>query len=186
MNAVTRIDQQTTKSVTQWREWSLPDKLNDLVNRRSSLSDMPVIGPKSASELRRFAEHPLPPIARKDQIEVMLAKLSVALPKAQASEAEVNERLDLYWQALKHHALVDLHQAFGDLLRTCRFFPTIAEIEAAVKPIAGRRLSRVTQARLLLLKHDREWTPPIADDDLADPVAVKALLANLGTEANAA
>lgn len=179
MNAISRIDPQTTKSVTQWREWSLPDKLNGLVSRGSSFDHMPVIGPKSAAELRRFIEHSAPPLVQRNQVDTMLAKLSIALPKSQSSEAEAIERLDLYWQALKHHALVDLHQAFGELLRTCRFFPTIAEIEAAVKPIAGRRTSRIVQARMLLLKHDREWKAPILDDELEDPAAVAAFLSEV-------
>lgn len=144
---------------------------------------MPVIGPKSAGELREFIAAPLPPTARRDQVETMLAKLSVALPKSQSSEAEIRERLELYWTALKHHALVDLHQAFGELLRSCRFFPTIAEIEAVIAPIRGRRCGRIAQARLLVLKHEHEWKAPIPDEDKADPEAVKALLATIGATA---
>ena len=143
------------------------------------MKHMPVIGPKTACQLREYANQPEPPLVRRDQVEVMLAKLSMALPKAQSSEAETTERLDIYWQALKHHALPDLHQGFAALLRKCRFFPTIAEIEEVLEPIRGQRLGRTAQARLLVLKHEREWSPPLDEADMADPDAVKALLSEL-------
>lgn len=179
MNAVTTIDQSAKRSVTQWLELSLPDKLSALLDEGSSMKDMPVIGPKTAGQLREYIDQPEPPSIRRDQVEVMLAKLSMALPKAQASEAETAERLDIYWQALQHHAVPDLHQAFALLLRKCRFFPTIAEIEEVVNPIRFKRIGRMAQARLLVLKHEHEWTPPLDETDRADPEEVKALLSNL-------
>lgn len=157
MNAVTSINPQTTKSVTQWREPSLPDKLDALVDRKLSLSELPVVGPVSANELRAYVAACVPPRPQLGQIETMLAKLSLALPKAKVSQAEADERLDIYWQALRHHALPDLQQVFGVLVRTCQFFPTVAEIEAALRPIRAKRRSRLTRAELLIFKHEREW-----------------------------
>lgn len=158
MGTIAKIDPQTT-SVTRWSEPSLPDKLSAVVDMGLNLSEMPVVGPISAGHLRTYIEASTPPAPQIGQIETMLAKLSIALPKKQVSDQEANERLDLYWQALRAHALPDLQQAFMVLLRTCRFFPTIAEIEDAVKAIRGPRARRLSAARLLLLKHEREWKP---------------------------
>lgn len=137
----------------------MPDKLNALVEQGLSLSEMPTVGPVSAGHLQAYVDASVPPAPQLGQIETMIGKLSIALPKREMSDEEANERLDLYWQALKGHALPDLQQAFMSLLRTCKFFPTIAEIEAAVAPIRGRRTRRLVAARLLLLKHEREWQP---------------------------
>lgn len=103
-----------------------------------------------------------------DQVETMLAKLSLALPKAKASDIEVDERLNIYWAELKGHALPDLQRAYSVLLQTCTFFPTIAEIEAAVAPIRAKRMARANRADMLIMKHEREWSPPVADDDAVD------------------
>lgn len=179
MNAIAPVNQQTTKSVIQWSEQSLPDKLSALLDEGLSLKHMPVIGPKTAGQLREYIAQPEPPLVSEGQVENMIGKLSMALPKAQVSDAEAKERLAIYWQALKHHALADLHQAFAILLRKCRFFPTIAEIEEVVNPIRYKRIGRMAQARLLVLKHEHEWSPPLDESDRADPVEVKALLSNL-------
>lgn len=91
----------------------------------------------------------------------MLGRLSLALPKAHMSDAEAKARVDLYWRALSRHALVDLREAFDVILRTCRFFPTIMQIEEAIAPIRARRMARVNRATMLILKHEREWRPPL-------------------------
>lgn len=121
---------------------------------------MPAVGPISAGHLRTYIAECVPPLPCVDQIEAMIGKLSIAMPKAAMSDAEANERTEIYCQALKDYALPDLQQVFKVLLRTCRFFPTIAEIETAIAPIRGRRTRRIVAARMLLLKHDREWKPP--------------------------
>jgi len=181
MNAVTSINPQTTKSVTQWREPSLPAKLNDLLDQRLTLADMPVIGPKSAAAFREYVADCVPPSPRIDQVENMLGKLSIVMPKAQASEAEASKRLDIYWQALRSHALPDLQAVFAVLLRTCKFFPSIAEIEYAIKPIRAKRMARVNRAEMLVMKHEREWSP--APAELADQRDVAALLDGIGKAA---
>lgn len=138
----------------------MPDKLSELLGRALTLSEMPVVGPVSADALREYVAQSAPPCPDVDQVGTMLTKLSLAMPKAHTSEIEAKERLDIYWQALRTYALPDLQQAFTVLLRTCRFFPTIAEIEAAVAPIRARRLARVNRADLLIMKHEREWREP--------------------------
>lgn len=177
MNAISTIDPQTTKSATLWREPSLPDRLNALLDQRLPLADMPVIGPKSTEALRAYVASCTPPLPRLDQVENMLTKLSIVMAKAQASEAEASQRLDIYWQALRHHALPDLQAVFIVLLRTCKFFPSIAEIEDAIAPIRAKRMARVNRAGMLILKHEREWSEPIAD--MADAEQVAAVVASV-------
>lgn len=146
----------------------MPDKLSELVERKMTLSDMPVIGPVSADHLRAFVAASTPPAPEIEQVETMLAKLSLALPKAKASDIEADERINIYWAELKTYALPDLQRAFSVLLRICTFFPTIAEIEAAVAPIRAKRMARANRADMLIMKHEREWQPPLADDNAVD------------------
>lgn len=121
---------------------------------------MPVVGPVSAQHLRSFVAASAPPLPEIDQVETMLAKLSLALPKAKASDVEADERLNIYWAELKSYALPDLQRAYSVLLQNCTFFPTIAEIEAAVAPIRAKRMARVNRADMLIMKHEREWKEP--------------------------
>lgn len=177
MNEITHIARPTTKSVTRWSEPSLSDKLSALLDHPMTLAQMPVIGEKSASALRAYIAALTPPTAQMQDIENMLGKLSLALPKAQFSEAEASQRMDLYWQALRHHASPDLHAAFGSILRTCKFFPTISEIEDAIRPHRAKRISRQNRAEMLVMKHEREWLPPATD--LADEREVAAVLSSV-------
>lgn len=142
-----------------------------------TFAQMPVIGEKSANALREYVDSLSPPIAQVQDIENMLGKLSIAMPKAAMSEAEAAARLELYWQSLRHHALPDLHAAFGAILRTCKFFPTISEIEDAIRPVRARRIAKQNRAEMLIMKHEREWSPPVTD--LADEAEVIALLAGI-------
>lgn len=138
----------------------MPEKLNALVLNGERHSDLPVVGPKSAQALRDFLDSPEPPTAEQKQIEGMLVKLAIALPKAQSSEAEAHARLDIYWQALRDIPLTDLHYAFSKLVQQAKFFPTVKEIlDAAAYPAAARSY-RKGRARTLLLKHEREWKAP--------------------------
>ncbi|MEO7469813.1 MAG: hypothetical protein ABIV36_22620 [Sphingobium limneticum] len=125
-----------------------------------SLSEMPVVGPVTAQHLRHFVSASVPPSPEIEQVETMLAKLSVALPKAKSSDIEADERIDIYWTVLKGYALPDLQAAYRVLLLTCEFFPTIAEIEAAVAPIRAKRMARANRADMLIMKHEQEWRPP--------------------------
>ncbi len=58
----------------QWSEQSLPAKLDELLMG----SDLPTIGPKSAETLQQFVDAPRPPMPDREQVEVMIAKLSLA------------------------------------------------------------------------------------------------------------
>jgi len=149
---------------------SLDAKLSDLVLS----SDSPVVGPKSASALRAFASEPEPPLAERDQVDVMIGKLAMATAQPKVSDAEAGERLNLYWRALGDIPLIDLRQAFDHLLRTATFLPTPAEVRKAALGYAGKRLYAKSRARYLAWKHDVEWRP---EGETVNPEELRALLA---------
>lgn len=178
MNEIAHRPPQTTKSAIRWSEPSLDAKLSALLDRPMTLAQMPVIGEKSANSLRAYIAGLTPPSAQINDIENMLGKLSLAMPKAHLSDAESAQRMDLYWQALRHHALPDLHAAFGVVLRSCKFFPTISEIEDAIRPVRSRRIAKQNRAEMLVMKHEREWIAPATD--LVDDGTVAQLIAGIG------
>ncbi|WP_198136626.1 hypothetical protein [Novosphingobium aromaticivorans] len=151
----------------------MPDKLNALVMS----SDNPIVGPKTATQLRAFAAEPEPETATKDQVEVMIGKLAMATAQAKVSEAEASARLELYWLALSDIPVCDLRAAFVDLVRTSKFLPTPAEVRtAALLPGARRRYAK-SRARHLAWLHDREWRAPI---EAIRPDELEALKAEAG------
>jgi hypothetical protein len=96
----------------------------------------------------------------REQVEVMIAKLSLATANQKRSVDEEAERLELYWLTLRIYPLVDLRSAFLKLLRTCKFMPTPAEIDTVVQEEGYERRRRVNRAKHLLMIHYREYTPP--------------------------
>lgn len=138
-------------------------------------SDSPVIGPKSATALRIFAAEPEPPLAERDQVDVMISKLAMATAQPKVSAAEAGERLNLYWRALGDIPLEDLRHAFDHLLRSATFLPTPAEVRKAAMQHTGKRLYAKSRARFLVWKHETEWAPPTGDT--VAPEELRALLA---------
>lgn len=104
-----------------------------------------------------------------EQVNSMVTRLANMMPSPRlsddADEADrmAVERMATYRRALASHALPDLHAAFDQILRKCRFFPTIAEMEAIIAPIRAKRTARASRAQSLIMKHEREWSPPAAD-----------------------
>ena len=141
---------------TQWLEPSLPAKLDELLLS----SDLPTIGPKSAEILQQFVDAARPPMPEREQVEVMIAKLSLATANQKRSVDEEAERLELYWLTLRIYPLVDLRSAFLKLLRTCKFMPTPAEIDSVVQDEGYERRRRINRAKHLLMIHYREYTEP--------------------------
>ncbi len=141
---------------TQWSEPFLPAKLDELLMG----SDIPTIGPKSAEILQQFVDAPRPPMPEREQVEVMIAKLSLATATQKRSVDEEAERLELYWMTLRIYPLVDLRSAFLKLLRTCKFMPTPAEIDSVVQDEGYARRRRINRAIVLLQIHKRDYIPP--------------------------
>lgn len=106
----------------------------------------------------------------------MIGKLAMATAQAKVSDAEAEERVAMYWLALRDLPVADLRVAFLDLLRTATFLPTPAEVRtAALKAGALRRYAK-SRARHLVWKHEQEWKPA---DDVVPPEELRALLAGV-------
>ena len=134
----------------------MPAKLDELLLS----SDLPTIGPKSAEILQQFVDAARPPMPEREQVEVMIAKLSLATANQKRSVDEEAERLELYWLTLRIYPLVDLRSAFLKLLRTCKFMPTPAEIDSVVQDEGYERRRRINRAKHLLMIHYREYIEP--------------------------
>lgn len=138
-------------------------------------SDAPVVGPVSAKALREFSELPEPPQASRDQIETMIGKLAIATAQPKVSQAEADERVELYWLALRDLPVDDLRTGFLDLVRTATFLPTPAEVRKAAINAGSVRRHAKSRARYLAWLHDRDWRP--APDGFVDAADVRALIA---------
>lgn len=164
MNAQTAITTQTEGQLIRWCEPGLPSKLSTLLDQKLTFTDLPVIGPVSAQALRDYVAACVPPVATPVQINRMITRVANMMPSPRGmTDDESDERMATIRHALRHHALPDLHAVFDAILRTCRFFPTIAEIEALIAPIRARRMARVNRAELLVMKHERQWSAPVTD-----------------------
>ena len=154
----------------------MSDKLNALLQS----GDSPVIGPNSVGALEAFlAAQPALDMPTEERIDTMIARLAMATKERRQSVAESRERLALYWRTLRELPLVDLMRAFDDLLRTCTFMPTPAEVYAAANSYRRQREFKASRARHLIAKHNREWAPPLADEDRASPEDIAAIKASL-------
>ena len=145
----------------------MPAKLDALLMS----SDEPTIGPKSAEILQNFLDAPRPPMPEREQVDVMIAKLSLATANQKRSVDEEAERLELYWMTLRIYPLIDLRSAFLKLLRTCKFMPTPAEIDSVVQAEGSERRRKRVRASYLLQIHKRDYVPPqeyVTAEELAE------------------
>jgi hypothetical protein len=134
-------------------------------------NDEPTIGPKSAEILQNFLDGPRPPMPEREQVDVMIAKLSLATANQKRSVDEESERLELYWMTLRIYPLIDLRSAFLKLLRTCKFMPTPAEIDSVVQAEGSERRRKRVRASYLLQIHKRDYVPPqeyVTAEELAE------------------
>jgi hypothetical protein len=162
-----QIVQAPQSQPTQWSEPLLPAKLDALLMSH----DEPTIGPKSAEILQKFLDSPRPPMPEREQVDVMIAKLSLATANQKRSVDEEAERLELYWMTLRIYPLIDLRSGFLKLLRTCKFMPTPAEIDSVVQAEGSERRRKRARASYLLQIHKREYVPPqeyVTAEELAE------------------
>jgi hypothetical protein len=139
---------------------------------------MPVVGPKSAAVLREFVDYPEPPLATEDWIEKQIVVLSVK-PQRGRSAVEAQMLINAYVPIMAEHSRVDLGYAIGRLMRESKWFPDISEIVELAVYAKGQRDFKRIQAATLVAKHEREWTPPIPEDQRVAPEEVAALVAEL-------
>lgn len=139
---------------------------------------MPVVGPKSAAALREYIQHPEPPLATVEWIEAQIGTLSIK-PHRKATVADMAMILRTYIAVLSEYPRTDLGYAFGRLLRENKWFPDVSEIVELANYCRRTRRFRKSQAEVLLAKHEREWTPPIPEDQRVKPEEVAALVSEL-------
>jgi hypothetical protein len=112
----------------------------------------------------------------------MVTKMSLAYPNARLSDVEATERMQLYAELLRDIPFDILSSAFRRVVQTNRFFPTVAEIREAAAPGLAARRGTIVGLRLLLHKHDREWSPPIPENDRVKPGDTARILAEVSEE----
>lgn len=169
----------TTKSKTPTLGSPLDTKLTDLLLS----GDSPVVGPETAQTLSAFAAEPEPALANEGEVTTMIGKLAMATAQSRVSEAEAEERIAMYWLALRDLPLVDLRIAFVELLKTATFLPTPAEVRSqAIKAGALRRYAK-SRARHLAWKHEIEWRP---EGERVSPDELRALMVRPGQNSEAA
>lgn len=139
----------------------MPSRLSSLLDQKLAFHDLPVVGPVSADLLRAYLAASRPPAAAPEQVNRMMTRVANMMPSPRGlTQDQAEERMMLYRRALGAHALVDLQAAFDVILRNCRFFPTVAEIEGIVAPIRAKRMARTNRAEMLIFRHEREWRAP--------------------------
>lgn len=144
-------------------------------------SSLPVIGPRGAAEVRTFLATPEPPRVEQKTIDQLIALLSTALPRRRTSSMEANALLEQYWLGLKDLPHDSIDHAHGVILREDDWFPTVKRIrEAAATSPAVRHAVRRNVAKILLMKHQQEYQPPIAPDELCTPDEARAVLDAVG------
>ncbi|RDC59769.1 hypothetical protein HME9302_00964 [Alteripontixanthobacter maritimus] len=161
---------QTRKSETHTLALLQDERLSELLLS----NDSPVVGPVTAGKLQSFADTPEPPLATQGQVETMLGKLAMATAQARLSDAEVDERFNLYWLALNDIPADDLRAGFVDIVRGKTFLPVPAEIRTAALRHGAVRKYAKSRAKHLVWLHEREWQEPTAD--FVDPAEVRALV----------
>ncbi len=138
----------------------LPAGLAVALDSSTSVLELKVCGPASRAALQAYIEGATPPLPTDEDVDTIVAGLAVALPRKQNDGAAAEAKLEIYAQALADIPMVDLQAASDLLIKTARFFPTVAEIRKAALVTMGPRHSRIARARLMILRHDREWVAP--------------------------
>lgn len=125
--------------------------------------------PDERNDLAALVPHLEAALAPADRAEIrrMVAKLALGFPNANRGSADETEaRLELYAMALNDVPADVLGMACVDALKQCTFFPTPAELRKLCKD-PHRRAFRLTRAKHLIAKHDREWKEPEPDVPLS-------------------
>lgn len=139
-----------------------------------SVLELKVPGPVSRAALAAYVDGARPPLATEDDIDAVIAGLAIALPRARNDGAVASAKADIYATALADVPLPDLQAASEFLIKNARFFPTVAEIRAAAAKAGGPRTARIARAGFMILRHDRDWVPPVQADDAVDVTDVMA------------
>lgn len=145
--------------------------------------ETPVVGPITAGELRAFIESaPSPELATPRDVDEHLAALSLATKEKPHTKAEIKARMEIFWRVLKGCTKNDLARGTDKLLREMKWMPTPAELSYAVGSFRAQREYALSRAAYLIKLHEREWTPPIAPEDMVKPEDLAALSASIAEQ----
>jgi len=164
--------------------------LSDNVVALLRSSDSPVVGPRTAKALSEWVEAQRPrrtlaqiaqdgPEQEKEamgKMDSLVGRMALATKERPLTPAANEERLDIYWRVLRNQTLVDLGAAFDELMRTLKWMPTPAEVYQAA---ARSKISRewpIVRAKHLIWLHEREWQPPIPEEDRPSAAEVRKIL----------
>lgn len=154
--------------MTKYCEPPLPAALAAALDSRESVLELKVPGPVSRAALQAYVDGARPPLADEEEIDTIISGLAVALRRPKGDNGVAEVKLDIYASALADIPMVDLCAASDILIKTEIFFPTVAEIRAAAARAAGPRSRRIARARVMIVRHDRDWTPSVMDADAVD------------------
>jgi hypothetical protein len=123
--------------------------------------EVKVPGPTSTALLREFVAHHSNQLMPSDEeIDTIVSGLALVLPRQKEDTSSAAVKLDTYCEALSDIPLADLRAARDHLVKTARWFPTIAEIRETAYRTMGKRTAKIARARLLIRRHEVEWTEP--------------------------
>lgn len=169
MNALATVKQETPSCVPQ-----LPASLAEVLERvrleRPAFADLPLLEPEDRKEVPaalEAVEATLVP-ATPDQIAAALATVSFALP-SRMTDVDAEARLEVYIKALNDIPVDVLNDACMEAVKSCKFFPKVAELRQFAKPELVRRQWRKFLLEQLAEKHDRDWRPPVPACQLVKP-----------------
>lgn len=175
MNALTKVNQETRLCVQP-----LPAPLEDILQRvallRPTYSDLPLITPDERKLIPAALEAVEATLegSTPEHISKCLGTVSFALP-SRMTDMDAAARLEVYIETLGDIPPDVLGEACVEAVKTCKFFPKVAELrELSAKGMLTRRWRKYT-LEWLARKHDEEWAEPVPKHDLVGPEKLAAL-----------
>lgn len=119
-------------------------------------------------------------------IKRSIAMLSTGWPAARLSEEEAEARHMLYHAGLNDIPADLLSEACRQAVRTCKFFPSVAELRERCPELQMRKW-RLWRIQFLIEDHDRNWREPEVYEPLSaeDQAKVDGFLRRAGIKAGA-
>lgn len=156
---------------TRWSEQALSERLRSALASDESIRDLPAPTSADVAAIEAWlpqAERALLPCP-KDEISRMLTKLATAMPAQRISDDEARQKLAIYIQALDDVPLDVLQDAMKACVRSCMFFPTVAEIRKITDPEMRRRRFLIDRARYHARNRGKAepLPPPLSKEDRA-------------------
>lgn len=101
-----------------------------------------------------------------DDVRPLLGRMALVLKSANASDAELAAKAEIYVEFLGCYPVDAVANACDEAIRTCEWFPTIAELRKLCEKAMGRR--REVRWRLRRLLELPEPEPQLTPEELAE------------------